>query len=74
MHQDVKPSNVLISPDFVVKLIDFGLARKGTVSVLEYPTVCARLSGATKGYRSPEVRSKFLSFHLFAQLDCVKMK
>jgi len=27
MHRDLKPDNVLITPDFNVKICDFGLAR-----------------------------------------------
>lgn len=58
LHQDIKPPNIIITLNFEVKIIDFGLARRGKIFVEDgHKSVAAPLSGSTKGYQSPEVRS-----------------
>ncbi|HXW07148.1 MAG TPA: protein kinase [Vicinamibacterales bacterium] len=50
VHRDVKPGNVLITPEGVVKIIDFGLAKSLELSTL---TRADRVMG-TLAYVSPE--------------------
>jgi|HubBroStandDraft_4_1064222.scaffolds.fasta_scaffold09450_3 serine/threonine protein kinase/tetratricopeptide (TPR) repeat protein len=50
VHRDVKPSNILITPQGVVKIVDFGLARVVTSASM---TQTGGTSG-TVGYMSPE--------------------
>jgi serine/threonine-protein kinase len=50
VHRDVKPGNVLITPDGLAKIVDFGLARVVTSASI---TQTGGTSG-TMGYMSPE--------------------
>ncbi|XP_061941051.1 cyclin-dependent kinase-like 4 isoform X2 [Apis cerana] len=50
MHRDVKPENILISPNGVVKLCDFGFAR-----FVNSPNESCTDYVATRWYRAPEL-------------------
>jgi serine/threonine protein kinase len=50
IHRDVKPANILIQKDNVVKVADFGIAKSVSTS---FQTVTGLLMG-TPGYMSPE--------------------
>jgi len=61
IHRDLKPGNIKIRPDGVVKVLDFGLAKAG-VAAQGLETVTMGLSRAgvimgTPGYMSPEQAS-----------------
>ncbi|GEM_PF-652758 len=60
IHQDIKPSNILMTPEGVAKITDFGLSRiragnnrsKSTANEME--TVWVECGGLTPAYCSPE--------------------
>lgn len=52
IHRDVKPANIRLLPDGVVKLVDFGIARMGESTVTQTGTVVG-----TPSYLAPEVLS-----------------
>src|SRR5215475_9265762 len=65
IHRDLKPANVKITPEGVVKVLDFGLARAlddepgASPNFSQSPTLSAALTGAgyilgTAGYMAPE--------------------
>ncbi len=59
IHQDMKPGNVMMTPDGVAKVTDFGLSRAGSrISVKldgsELETALVSVGGMTPAYASPE--------------------
>ncbi len=58
VHQDIKPGNVLMSPEGVAKVADFGLARARAVAGEREATsgrnIRVSCGGMTEAYCSPE--------------------
>ena len=51
VHRDIKPANIMLTPDGTIKIMDFGLARRGEDSTAV--TVVGSVLG-TPAYMSPE--------------------
>jgi Tol biopolymer transport system component len=63
IHRDLKPANIKVTPEGVVKVLDFGLAKAadpvGSASTVNSPTLTMRATQAgaimgTAGYMAPE--------------------
>lgn len=53
IHRDIKPTNILINPDYEPKLVDFGLARPINLAKSEEITLAGSILG-TPEYCAPE--------------------
>lgn len=53
IHRDINPNNILVTEDYTLKLIDFGISKICGVAVTSGTTY----QFATKGYAAPEVTS-----------------
>src|SRR4029077_20537160 len=54
VHRDVKPSNLRITPDGRLKILDFGVAKLGRDTLSAQPLTETLSSGGTPLYMAPE--------------------
>lgn len=54
IHQDLKPSNILVTPEGYVKLLDFGIAKLIQLSPTDITVSVTQLHFLTPDYASPE--------------------
>jgi Tol biopolymer transport system component len=54
IHRDIKPENLMVRPDGIVKVLDFGLARKTSLEGLGEVTNSSALLAGTLNYMAPE--------------------
>ncbi len=60
LHGDIKPENIMLTPDGRVKVLDFGVARRFSLggsndATLTAATLTGGMSGGTPAYMAPEV-------------------
>ncbi len=60
LHGDIKPENIMLTPDGRVKVLDFGVARRFSLgdsddATLTAATLTGGMSGGTPPYMAPEV-------------------
>lgn len=63
VHRDLKPQNILVNSNRVVKIADFGLSRSLSVSI---PVLSSEV--VTLWYRSPELLSNMQDYNYFVDM------
>jgi serine/threonine protein kinase len=54
VHRDIKPSNFMLSPNGIIKLTDFGIAKNGNDTAIDYTGTGTGMQMGTPKYMSPE--------------------